>query len=88
VLTTNAFAQSAKEIRGPSPYVAIEKEPAPVDRGSFASEGWPWVSSGPSTEWKTAHRARVRESALQVSPRVGHLPHNRRRPALVVGGCE
>ena len=25
----NVFAQSAQEIRGPSPYVAIENEPAP-----------------------------------------------------------
>ena len=29
VLATSAFAQSAKEIRGGSPYVAIEKEPPP-----------------------------------------------------------
>ena len=29
VLATSAFAQSAREVRGPSPYVAIENEPAP-----------------------------------------------------------
>jgi hypothetical protein len=29
VLATSAFAQSAKEIRGGSPYPAIENEPAP-----------------------------------------------------------
>ena len=29
VLATSAFAQSAREIRGADPYVAIEKEPAP-----------------------------------------------------------
>jgi hypothetical protein len=34
VLATSAFAQSAREIRGGSPYVAIENEPA--DRGSPA----------------------------------------------------
>ena len=28
VLATSAFAQSAREVRGPSPYVAIENEPA------------------------------------------------------------
>ena len=28
-MITTAFAQSAKDIRGASPYVAIEKEPAP-----------------------------------------------------------
>ena len=29
VLATNAFAQSTKEVRGASPYVAIENEPPP-----------------------------------------------------------
>ena len=29
VLATSAFAQSAREIRGPTPYVTIENEPAP-----------------------------------------------------------
>ena len=29
VLATSAFAQSAREVRGPSPYAAIENEPAP-----------------------------------------------------------
>jgi hypothetical protein len=29
VLATNVFAQSAREVRGASPYVAIENEPAP-----------------------------------------------------------
>ena len=29
VLTTSAFAQSAREIRGASPYVAIENEATP-----------------------------------------------------------
>jgi ABC-type sugar transport system substrate-binding protein len=29
VLATSAFAQSAREIRGASPYVAVENEPSP-----------------------------------------------------------
>ncbi len=29
VLATGAFAQSAREIRGASPYIAVENEPAP-----------------------------------------------------------
>ena len=29
VLATSAVAQSAREIRGPSPYLAIQNEPAP-----------------------------------------------------------
>ena len=29
LLATNAFAQSAREVRGPTPYLAIENEPPP-----------------------------------------------------------
>ena len=29
VLATSAFAQSAREIRGPTPYFTVENEPAP-----------------------------------------------------------
>ncbi|TCN17246.1 hypothetical protein EV184_14021 [Sinorhizobium americanum] len=29
LFATGSFAQSARDIRGPSPYVAIENEPAP-----------------------------------------------------------
>ena len=29
VLATSAFAQSASEVRGPSPFVSIDNEPAP-----------------------------------------------------------
>ena len=29
VLATSAFAQSAREVRGPTPYFAVENEPAP-----------------------------------------------------------
>jgi hypothetical protein len=75
VLATTAFAQSARDIRGASPYVAIAKEPAPkliVDpplpeglaRGVF---------------WAQYRVENVRivpvfgGGALQASPRVGHL---------------
>jgi hypothetical protein len=54
VLTTSAFAQSAREVRGPSPYVAIENEPAPkliVDPRFPIS--WPGASSRSSTGWRT-----------------------------------
>src|SRR5258708_6082305 len=33
VLATSALAQSASEIRGPSPYLAIQNEPAPKHQG-------------------------------------------------------
>jgi hypothetical protein len=75
VLTTSAFAQSASEIRGASPYIAVESEPAPkliVDpplpeglaRGIF---------------WAQYRVENVRilpvfgAGALQASPRIGHL---------------
>ena len=51
VLATSYFGQSAREILGASPYVAIENEPAPkliVD--PRFPRGWLTESSGPSTE--------------------------------------
>jgi hypothetical protein len=75
VLATSAFAQSAKEIRGATPYAAIENEPAPkltvdppipeaLDQGIF---------------WAQYRVENVRilpvfgAGALHASPRVGHL---------------
>src|SRR5262245_48919648 len=74
VLAATAFAQSARDIRGASPYVA-EREPAPkliVD---------PPLSSGlaQGVFWAQYRVENVRilpvfgVGALQVSPRVGHL---------------
>src|SRR5262245_22455552 len=75
VLATSAFAQSAKEIRGVSPYVAIENEPAPkliVDPP--LPEG---LAQG--VFWAQYRVENVRilpvfgAGALQASPRIGHL---------------
>ena len=63
VLATSAFAQSARDISGASPYVAIENEPAPklivdpplpegLDQGVF----WAQYRSG-----ELAHRAGLRD---------------------------
>jgi Family of unknown function (DUF6130) len=75
LLATSAFAQSAREVRGASPYVAVEHEPAPrliVDpplpeglvRGVF------WAQY-------RVENMRIAQvfgaGALSVSPRVGHL---------------
>ena len=75
VLATSAFAQSARETRGPTPYFAVENEPAPkliVDP----------VLPGPLAFGVAQIQYRVEnvriipafgETALKLSPRVGHL---------------
>ena len=72
MLATNAFAQSAREVRGASPYVAIENEPAPkliVDPAGLA-QGVFWAQY-------RVENVRITQmfgaSALNVSPRVGHV---------------
>ena len=75
VLATNAFAQSAKEIRGASPYVAIKNEPAPkliVDPPlpEGLAIGVVWI------QYRVENLRIVPvlgEGATKVSPRVGHL---------------
>ncbi len=75
VLATSAFAQGAREIRGASPYVAIENEPAPrliVD---------PPLPEGlvQGVFWAQYRVENLRilpvfgEGALRASPRIGHL---------------
>ena len=75
LLATSAFAQSAKEIRGASPYVAIDNEPAPklivdpplpegLDQGVF------WA------QYRVENLRIVPvfgPGSLNVSPRIGHL---------------
>ena len=75
VLTTSAFAQSAKEIRGGSPYVAIENEPAPkliVDPP--LAEG---LAQGIFWAQYRVENVRIVQvfgpGAVDVSPRIGHL---------------
>ncbi len=75
LLATSALAQSAKEIRGPSPYVAIEKEPPPklivdppLPEGLKIGVFW--------AQYRVENMRIAQifgEGALQVSPRVGHL---------------
>ena len=75
VLATSAFAQSAKDIRGASPYVAIENEPAPkliVDPPlpEGLAQGIFWA------QYRVENLRIVPvfgAGALQASPRVGHL---------------
>lgn len=75
VLATGAFAQSAKEFRGASPYVTIENEPAPkliVDPP--LAEGLPLGVFWAQYRVENLHIAPVfGTGALHVSPRVGHL---------------
>jgi uncharacterized protein DUF6130 len=75
VLATSAFAQSAKEVRGASPFVAIENEPAPK---LIVDPPLP----GPLARGAVLIPYRVENfrilpvlgaGALNISPRVGHL---------------
>ena len=75
MLATSAFAQSAREIRGGSPYVAIENEPAPkliVDPPlpEGLAQGVYWA------QYRVENLRIVSvfgENAAKVSPRIGHL---------------
>jgi Family of unknown function (DUF6130) len=70
-----AFGQSAKEIRGASPYVAIENEPTPklfVDPPlpDLLDQGVVWIQY----RTENVHIVPVfGKGALNASPRVGHL---------------
>jgi len=74
-LASSAFAQSAREIRGPSPYVAIGNEPAPkliVD--DPLPEGLSLGVFWAQYRVENLHIAPVfGAGAVQASPRVGHL---------------
>ena len=75
VFATSAFAQSAREIRGASPYVAIENERAPkliVDPPlpEGLAQGVFWA------QYRVENLRIVNvfgPGARQVSPRIGHL---------------
>src|SRR6476620_4635988 len=75
VLVTSVFAQSAKDIRGASPSVAIENEPAPKlildpPLAEGLAQGIVWIQY-------RVENVRILPvfgaGALNVSPRVGHL---------------
>jgi hypothetical protein len=75
VLATSALAQSAREITGPSPYVAVENEPAPklivdppIPEG--LAQGIFWA------QYRVENLRIVPvfgAGAVNTSPRVGHL---------------
>ena len=75
LLAAIAFAQSAREIRGATPYAEIENEPPPkliVDPPltNLLAQGIVWI------QWRVEN-VRILpvfgKGALNVSPRVGHL---------------
>ena len=75
VLATGAFAQSAREIRGASPYVEIENEPAPkliVDPPLSGA-----LAQGIFQAQYRVENVRIvpvfGKGALNASPRLGHL---------------
>ena len=75
VLATGALAQSAREVRGPTPYLAIENEPPPKlivapPLTAALTEGIVWIQY----RVENVHIVPVfGTAALNVSPRVGHL---------------
>ena len=75
MLATGSFAQSAKEVRGASPYVEVKNEPSPkliVDPP--LPEGLALGVFWAQYRVENLHIAPVfGAGALQVSPRVGHL---------------
>ena len=75
VLATSAFAQSARDVRGASPYIAIENEPAPK---LIVDPPLPdQLARGPIQIQYRVENLRIvpvfGAGALDVSPRVGHL---------------
>ena len=74
-MVTTAFAQTAKEIRGASPYIEIKDEPAPkliVDPPlpDLLDQGVGWI------QWRVENMHIVPvfgKGALNASPRVEHL---------------
>src|SRR5215216_7037103 len=75
VLTTNAFAQSAREIRGASPYGTIENEPAPKLIVDPPLPGP--LAQGIFQAQYRVENVRILQvfgaGALNASPRLGHL---------------
>ncbi len=75
VVATSAFAQTAREIRGASPYVAVKNEPAPklivdppLPEGLAIGVYW--------AQYRVENLRIVQvfgPKARQVSPRIGHL---------------
>jgi hypothetical protein len=79
LFATNAFAQSAREVRGSTPYLAIENEPPPkliVDPPLAVglAQGVVWI------QYRVENAQRISKGRASAHPR--------RRPALVVGGRE
>ena len=75
MIATSAFAQSAREVRGPTPYFTVENEPAPKLIVDPALPG-PLALGLLQIQYRVEN-VRILpvfgEAALKVSPRVGHL---------------
>lgn len=75
VFASSAFAQGAKDVRGASPYVGVDKEPPPklvVDEP--LAVGLPIGVFWAQYRVENLHIVPIfGEAALKVSPRVGHL---------------
>ena len=75
VLTTNASAQSARDIRGPTPLLAIENEP-PARLIVDPPLAEPLAQGRVFIQYRTENLRIVPvfgKGALDVSPRIGHI---------------
>lgn len=75
MLAASAFAQSASEVRGPTPFFAVENQPAPKLTVDPALPG-PLALGLVQIQYRVEN-VRILpvfgEAALDVSPRIGHL---------------
>src|SRR5216683_1105465 len=83
LLATTAFAQSAREVRGPSPFVALENEPAPklvVDPplSDQLAEGVVQIQY----RVENLHIVPVFGVGALTHPHTGWLPHRATKPSI------
>jgi hypothetical protein len=85
-----AFAQSAKQVRGASPYIAVEKEPSPkLIVGSPPSRRpGPGCLLGPVPSGEPANRTGIRSGCPPGISTCGASARTSGRPAMVVGRRE
>jgi Family of unknown function (DUF6130) len=90
LIAADAVAQSAREVRDATPYLAIENEPPPklIVDPPLAAASDPGHRLDSVSGGERAYRASVRHRRAQRISTGRASAHTLRRPALVVGGPE